>query len=252
MLLDKIKLSLFIALFAFLNNYAQSEKVSIDYRMRINQGLQKELSAKLEFNNGISIFKWNNTENKSETSQDDFGNTKFYVDVTDSIGTVNMVNYNVDSIYTRTLRFKNSIVLSEKRPQLNWEITDERKKIGDFTVQKAITSFRGRKYEAWFTPEIPVKIGPWKLNGLPGLIMEAYDLDGIVHFNFLKMKTSNSDLNVDQKVFKNGRIVGIEEYEELRNDLAEDMVRKIMSKMPRGTSITIDKKTETFLEKEYK
>nr|WP_298331985.1 GLPGLI family protein [uncultured Christiangramia sp.] len=252
MLLDKINLCFLLTLFVLTNSYAQSEKISIDYSMRVNQGIQKELSASLEFKDGVSIYKWNNTENKSETSQDDFGNSKFYVDVTDSIGTVNMVNYHTDSIYSRSLRFKNSIVLVEKKPQFDWKITDETKKIGEFTVQKATTQFRGRNYEAWFTPEIPIKIGPWKLNGLPGLILEAYDLDGIVHFNFQKAKTSDKALAYNAEIFDDGKIVGVEEFEQLQNDLADDMLRKIMAKMPRGTSISIDQKTETFLEKEYK
>ncbi|SDR72402.1 GLPGLI family protein [Christiangramia echinicola] len=243
--------SLLITVFSFCTNYAQSKKVSIDYRMSINQGMQKELSANLEFDKGISVFRWNNTDNHTKTSEDDFGNTKFYIDVTDSIGTINMINYNVDSIFTRTLRFKNAIILKEKKPEIDWKIHEETKKIGDFKVQKATTTFRGRSYEAWFASEIPVKIGPWKLNGLPGLIMEAYDSDGIVRFNFRKMTTSESDLTLSNKIFKSGQVVGVEEYKELQNSLAEDMVKKIMAKMPRGTSISIDEKTETFLEKEY-
>lgn len=56
-----------------------------------------------------------------------------------------------------------------------WEITDSAKTIIGYECFKATTEFRGRKWTAWFTPEIPIQDGPWKLCGLPGLILEAYD-----------------------------------------------------------------------------
>jgi len=49
-------------------------------------------------------------------------------------------------------------------------------------AQKATTSFAGRQYIAWFTPEIPVPDGPYKFNGLPGLIIEIADLKDHYHF----------------------------------------------------------------------
>lgn len=57
----------------------------------------------------------------------------------------------------------------------NWVVADSIKIVMGYECQKATTYFRGRNWIAWFAPEIPVSDGPWKLMGLPGLIMEAYD-----------------------------------------------------------------------------
>ena len=69
-------------------------------------------------------------------------------------------------------------------PTQKWAIEKEQKKIGRFNCQKATAKFRGRQYTAWFTMEIPVSYGPWKLHGLPGLILEAYDEAKEIQFIF--------------------------------------------------------------------
>ncbi len=60
-----------------------------------------------------------------------------------------------------------------EKPQ--WDVTDSVKTVLGYECFKATTDYRGRKWTAWFSPEIPVSEGPWKLCGLPGLILEAYD-----------------------------------------------------------------------------
>jgi GLPGLI family protein len=58
----------------------------------------------------------------------------------------------------------------------NWEIKDDTMTFLSYPCRKAVCEFRGRKYEAWFTIEIPVNNGPWKFSGLPGLILKVNDL----------------------------------------------------------------------------
>lgn len=64
-----------------------------------------------------------------------------------------------------------------------WVISEEEtKEIIGFQCFKATTDYRGRQWNAWFTPEIPIQDGPWKLCGLPGLILEANDNQNEYHF----------------------------------------------------------------------
>jgi GLPGLI family protein len=57
----------------------------------------------------------------------------------------------------------------------NWTITQDTKQIMGMDCQKATARFKGRDYEAWFSSQLPYSNGPWKLGGLPGLIVEVAD-----------------------------------------------------------------------------
>jgi GLPGLI family protein len=63
-----------------------------------------------------------------------------------------------------------------------WEITKEEKEILGYKCQKATTFFRGRHFEAWFAPDIPIVDGPYKFSNLPGLILEVYDIQKYYRF----------------------------------------------------------------------
>jgi len=66
-------------------------------------------------------------------------------------------------------------IYEEDLPVLKWKILNEKQAILAYNCQKAIVSFRGREYIAWFTPDIPIPNGPWKFDGLPGLILKLSD-----------------------------------------------------------------------------
>ncbi|MDL2239914.1 GLPGLI family protein [Bacteroidales bacterium OttesenSCG-928-L14] len=79
----------------------------------------------------------------------------------------------------------------EDIPQINWEIHNDRKDILNYSCQKATAEFRGRTWEAWFTFDIPFSDGPFKFTGLPGLILEIYDIQNHYVFKCTGIKTLN-------------------------------------------------------------
>lgn len=93
-----------------------------------------------------------------------------------------VVNHLSKKTMWSNLLYKKQVYVKENTPKIAWKIGKETKKIGKFTCKVATASFRGRNYTAWFAPEIPLPYGPWKLQGLPGLILEAYDNGKFVYW----------------------------------------------------------------------
>ena len=87
-------------------------------------------------------------------------------------------------------RMLNSVFGYEEEPKFNWQITNEKQKIGDYEAQKATTEYGGRKWTAWFTEAIPFPDGPYKFSGLPGLIVKIEDADK----NYSWVLTANKKL----------------------------------------------------------
>lgn len=65
---------------------------------------------------------------------------------------------------------------------MKWQLIDESKLIDSLKCKKAICKYRGREYVAWYQPDLSLPYGPAKFGGLPGLIVELYDIDYHMHF----------------------------------------------------------------------
>ncbi|MDR6465762.1 GLPGLI family protein [Chryseobacterium sediminis] len=79
------------------------------------------------------------------------------------------------------------------KAEQSWKISDSTKIFGGHQVQKAVTEFGGRSWVAWFSKDIPIPYGPYKFNGLPGLIMELYDAKKGYHFKVIKSEKITED-----------------------------------------------------------
>jgi len=129
-----------------------------------------------------------------------------------------------------------TLVVKEDSFQWKWKLHQETKEIGGFICQKATIKFRGRNYIAWFTNKIPVPYGPWKFQGLSGLILEVYDTDNIFHITTNKIrigKTVNCSIEFNKKQLKNA--LTIIEYRKKEEEFVTRLFAKLSSKMPKGS-----------------
>lgn len=77
---------------------------------------------------------------------------------------------------------------AESKNIFTWHITQEKAKINGLTCQKALTSFAGRIWAAWFTREISISDGPYKFYGLPDLILKISDNKDYYQFEITSIK----------------------------------------------------------------
>ncbi|RZJ47164.1 MAG: GLPGLI family protein [Flavobacterium sp.] len=70
--------------------------------------------------------------------------------------------------------------------KMNWKLFNDTKVEGQYTLQKATTTFGGRNWIAWFSKDINLNEGPYKFRGLPGLIFEIEDAQKNFIFKLLK------------------------------------------------------------------
>ena len=208
-------------------------------------------NSELFITNEFSVFIWNNTASKYEEIESEENELELTLELSDSIGTINYYSKKKDSIITRTIGFEDVKILREKRTHITWELHSETKTIGEFECHKASCSFRGREYQAWYTPEIPIFLGPWKLHGLPGLVMEVRDKAGMFQAYFKRFSQTDKNLDRYLNSLQSDSYMSIEEYAEAQRDLGEELLKKMKLSFPREYNISIDGIKQDRLEREF-
>ncbi|WP_336128174.1 GLPGLI family protein [Mesoflavibacter sp. CH_XMU1422-2] len=114
-----------------------------------------------------------------------------------------------------------------KHNPLDWEITNNTKKIGKYNCNQAIATeklfsrkgfYYNRQIVAWFTPDIPLSFGPSNYSGLPGLILE-------IECNMFSIRAMNIDLSSSKNIVINkpsGKIITEEQSHKLIKGYMKD------------------------------
>lgn len=80
-----------------------------------------------------------------------------------------------DSFENTSLILLNDFFSLKSTDKMNWKLLNDTKIEGQYTLQKATTTFGGRNWIAWFSKDVILSEGPYKFRGLPGLIFEIED-----------------------------------------------------------------------------
>ncbi|WP_421919151.1 GLPGLI family protein [Marinifilum sp.] len=108
---------------------------------------------------------------------------------------------------------RHEFVLKEHLNLFNWTPGKETREILGYNCNKATCTFRGRDYVAWFTRDIPFKAAPWKIHGLPGVILEVFTTDNLVKWTAKELKIRPQQAMVETP-FKDLKTLDIKEYKE--------------------------------------
>lgn len=100
-----------------------------------------------------------------------------------------LVHKNSGNDFSEYDLLENTVLKLQTTDSQNWKLTAEKKKVKEYSLQKATTTWGGRSWTAWFCPEIPFQEGPYKFHGLPGLIFDISDDKN--NYNFQLAKSQN-------------------------------------------------------------
>ncbi|MDO1511373.1 GLPGLI family protein [Maribacter confluentis] len=187
----------FIYLILLVGYFSYAQRTSVAEYVYVNKIINYKSNGVLKFTSNHSNYTLLKSEAlvEEERTLDENGNVQINLPDSDDRPEY-YLNRELKIFLNKVYGFREVYILDEEIPNINWKIEKEFKNLNTLICQKATGYFRGRTYIVWFANDIPVPYGPWKLQGLPGLIVEATDDEGLILFRLSKYITQNQGENI--------------------------------------------------------
>jgi GLPGLI family protein len=225
-----MKKIIFIAFYFLSISFIQAQHDSISgsvyYNYEISQSQYTgnyKTNSKLIFNTNESLYEIdhlnsfysdedsnNNIGVKSEENEFVYKNTK------------NNTMYYTDLIRFTHFHIKDTLNI------MNWNLNENTKDILGYHCQEATTNYGGRFYIAYYTTEIPISNGPWRFNGLPGLILEVHSIDKVFNLVATSLKIKNEKVEI-KNPFESKKSMSWQEFLDFYQKKHDDLLRNNMT-----------------------
>lgn len=212
----------------------------ITYEMSLNFNNYDRYECNLFFGKEKSFFSYNSINAQDlDITQDQYDDQSYTFKISDTSRYFIKTNKTSQSIVQLEKGFGEDDfhIVEEGLPKISWNITSETKNINSYRCIKATAQYRGRTYIVWFTTDFPGYFGPWKLHGLPGVILEAHDLTQEVQIYATKIIKNNHPINdtIDQRYLKISR----QDYQTRLSGFIDDLGKRMATKFGRGYRVNV-------------
>ncbi|MEQ8905587.1 GLPGLI family protein [Ekhidna sp.] len=183
---------------------------------------ERKSSNQLIFNEKEAIYK--SIKNQEDINQEvTAGNDRMRFRMRGANDNEYYTNLSDNSSINKMEFFGRDFLVEGGENQLEWKVSSEMKMVGKYQAIKATSMRDTIPVIAWFTPQIPVSLGPGNYRGLPGMILHLDVNDGqetITATNLdIRALTDEETIVVPDK----GKRVTREEFEKIREEKMEEM-----------------------------
>lgn len=230
-------LIIILTTFSYSQNYLGNGEIK--YKETLNFGSEDEaIEYSLIFGSNFSLYEEIIKLNKGvDYGLDSNGNHLSSIYFDEDIPTYTFIDLKSKNIIFKKHIATDIYTVIEKYEKINWTIKNDFKKIGTYKCQKALCSYRGREYTAWFTDLIPIQFGPWKLSGLKGAILEAYDKEKVYYAIATNISVFKAENDISKKIKKilSEKKISFQEYLKKWENRHNEMISYLNSKLPKNT-----------------
>lgn len=212
--------------------------VMISYDMHLNFKQLEEFKAELLYSNDAAFFSYTPKRDLSDVDSKNEDDIEISFYVRDTITSILWSDRVANEINEVVKIEKKKKLITEPMDTIVWEMNGESKVIDAFRCYNATCRYRGRNYTAWFTPDVPCNWGPWKLKGLPGAILEAYDDKREVAFYATGFAKKDTLIVCPDAHYET---ISQKEYNSELRKFATDLGKRLGARMEKGFTVVISK-----------
>lgn len=242
--------SLLLSISSTLGQQNASSQGKAIYQVSLQFDTPRIYDGELIFDEQSSVFIYDKDtyEGESDEERNEGGQIRRVINKgrsTDGIGLVIYSDFAKGTTVERDFIQRRPFVVSDTLRTIDWTLMDDTKEIEGIKCQKATATVYGREYEVWFSNTIPLPYGPWKLQGLPGLILEARSTDGEINFELKEIQQVVNDAQTTAPPTDGETMAGYANFYELQNKKATEMEKAFRARVAElqqsqgiGTSVT--------------
>jgi len=210
-------------LFLFFSYYSYAQNFRLDYQLAYRED---SLSSEITRKNMILLVqgdqsKFMTEEQYKADSIKSTGSKDF------AMGDQSFLVINAkDDVTFKYYFFIKDIYKIKETVKLPWKLKPETKTIGTYLCRKAVLSYKGRTWEAWYTQDVPLQTGPYLFRNLPGLIVDMEDTTGSYRFSLISLKKRPNTLYFEN-MYKEALSIQQKQLQKIYLEYYSDPLREV-------------------------